>query len=74
MSKKFRFELNREGVRDLMRSDEMVGVLSDLASGCAGKVDGEVDVFIGKNRANVSISSTKRGDDADTALLKAVST
>lgn len=74
MSKKMRFELNREGVRELMRSDEMVGVLSDMASSRAKQVDdGEVDVYIGKNRANVSISSSKSGDDADRALLTAVS-
>lgn len=73
MSKKMRFELNREGVRELMRSDEMVGVLSDVAASRAQQVDGEVDVYIGKNRANVSISSNKRGDDADRALLTAVS-
>ena len=73
MSKKMRFELNREGVRELMRSDEMVGVLSDVAASRAKQVDGELDVYIGKNRANVSISSSKSGDDADRALLTAVS-
>lgn len=73
MSKKMTFVLKREGVRELMRSDEMVGVLSDVAASRAKQVDGELDVFIGKNRANVAISSNKRGDDADRALLTAVS-
>lgn len=73
MSKKMTFTLNREGVRELMRSEAMVGVLSEMASSRAKQVDGELDVYVGKNRANVSISSSKRGDDADRALITAVS-
>ena len=72
MSKKMTFTLNREGVRELMRSEAMVGVLSEMASSRAKQVDGELDVYVGKNRVNVSISSSKRGDDADRALITAV--
>ena len=34
---KIRFELNRAGVRELLRSQEMAAGLSDLAAGIAGR-------------------------------------
>ena len=73
MSKSFKFELNRSGVRELMRSDDMVSVLKGYASEVAGRLDVESDVFIGTNRANVSVEVKSSGDDDDTRLLQAVS-
>lgn len=65
MSKGFEFELNREGVRELMKCAEMQKILKEtgasVVSNCA---EGEykMDMYIGKNRANVKVSA----DDAPT--------
>lgn len=76
MSKKF--ELNRNGVAELMKSPAMIELLRDKARGiqeAAG--DGyEVSSYIGKSRANVSVKTkTKkaiRDNNKNNTLLKAM--
>ena len=76
MSKKF--ELNRNGVAELMKSPAMIELLRDKARGiqeAAG--DGyEVSSFVGTNRANVSVKTkTKksiRDNNKNNTLLKAM--
>ena len=53
------FELNREGVRELMRSSEMQSVLHDIGATAASSLgDGyELSERVGKNRANVQIAA-----------------
>lgn len=76
MSKKF--ELNRNGVAELMKSPAMIELLRDKARGiqeAAG--DGyEVSSYVGKSRANVSVKTkTKkaiRDNNKNNTLLKAV--
>ena len=68
---KFRFELNPAGVRELLRGDPMVSVLKSYAQGVADTV-GDADVFIGVNRANVSVRMKQNGADDDAKLLRAV--
>ena len=59
----FRFELNRAGVRELLQSSEMQGILRDEAekvrSGAEGMTGLEyrADVNVGKNRAVATIAA-----------------
>lgn len=59
MSSKTTFELNYEGVRELLRSDEMKELLTDLAEGIQKRAgDGyEVSPYTGKTRVNVSVGT-----------------
>ena len=76
MSKKF--ELNYNGVAELLKSPAMIEVLRDKARGiqeAAG--DGyEVSSYVGKSRANVSVKTkTKkaiRDNNKNNTLLKAM--
>lgn len=66
MSNKFEFVLNKEGVRELLRSDELGSVLKTFASNGVTAVasidDYEIDEYKGKRRTNVSITAkTERG-------------
>lgn len=78
MSKSLTFKLNRAGVRELMQSDQMVGVLESYAQKAAGSLGSgyEVTTMVGKNRANARIAaatSAARRDNLDNnTLLKAV--
>ena len=51
----FKFVLNRAGVRELMQSQEMVEVLTEFAGQVAERAGEGYDVYIGVNRANVSV-------------------
>lgn len=74
---KTRFVLDSKGVRELMKSQEMQSMLAKKAKEIADRCgDGyESDIYVGKNRANASISAaTKkaRKDNLDNnTLLKA---
>lgn len=76
MSKKF--ELNRNGVAELLKSPAMIEILREKARGiqeAAG--DGyEISSYVGKNRANVSVKTkTKkaiRDNNKNNTLLKAM--
>ena len=51
----FKFVLNRAGVRELMQSQEMQDVLVEFAGQVAERAGDGYDVYIGTNRANVSV-------------------
>ena len=76
MSKKF--ELNRNGVAELMKSPAMIELLRDKARGIqeAAGDGNEVTSYVGKNRANVSVKTkTKkaiRDNNKNNTLLKAM--
>lgn len=75
---KVRFELNRNGVRELMQSNEMQQILRSKAEqvkSAAGE-DYEVTSYVGKNRANASVKVTSNAAYKDNlehnTLLKAL--
>ena len=60
-----KFELNRAGVRELMRSQEMQDVLAGYAGSIAARAGEGYDVHIGPNRANVSVETVTDRARAD---------
>ena len=54
---KVKFKLNRAGVRELMKSQEMMNVVTDYADQIRGRAgEGyEVSQFVGRNRVNASV-------------------
>lgn len=75
---KVRFKLKRAGVRELMKSEEMLGICTEYADGVQSRAgEGyEVTTRIGKNRANASVMAVTykaRKDNYDNnTLLKAL--
>jgi hypothetical protein len=75
---KFKFELNRSGVRELLRSDEMQSLLNEKATGIRNRCgDGfDQDVMVGTNRANAMVWAdsfeAKRKNLKENTILKAV--
>lgn len=75
---KTKFQLNRKGVAELMKSKEMQGILTEYASGVKNRCgDGyEQDIRVGKNRANAMVwaesSKAKRDNMKNNTILKAV--
>jgi len=73
-----KFELNRKGVAELMKSDGMQAVLNDHASSIRNRCgDGyEQDIYVGKNRANAMVRAetlkAKKDNSNNNTLLKAV--
>lgn len=53
----FKFELNKEGVKQLMQSEEMQKVLIGYAKSVQNRAGEGYDVHVGKTRANVSIQT-----------------
>ena len=75
---KFKFELNRSGVRALMQSAEMQSILKDKANNALNSL-GEgykSDTYVGKTRANAMVYADTYQAKADNArnnsILKAV--
>lgn len=74
----YQFELNRDGVRQLMKSAEMKAVLDEVAQHIAESAEGDykVDTLTGRTRANaeVSCASAKTYYDnlRNNTLLKAM--
>lgn len=72
------FKLNRAGVRELMRSQEMQNLLQEKASQIRGRCgDGyEQDMVVGKNRVNVMVwaesAQAKQENSQNNTILKAV--
>ena len=54
-----KIELNREGVRALLKSPEMMDICSELAEEVASRAgDGyETSTYVGKNRVNASVKA-----------------
>ncbi len=79
MSDKLRFELNRAGVRELLRSSEIQAVLeAEAAARAAALGDGyTVNTMVGQNRVNVRIVAESREareeNLRDNTLLTAIS-
>lgn len=75
----FRIELNREGVRELLRSHEMTEICKSHADRIAGRAGSgyEVTTHTGRNRVNASVhASTEeayRDNLKNNTLLKEVS-
>lgn len=72
-AKLIRFELNREGVRELLRSQEMQDVLVEYAQQISDRAGDGYDVFVGQNRANVTVETTTEeayGDNLDNNTLE----
>lgn len=75
---KIKVTLNRKGVAELMKSNEMQTVLMEYATNIKNRCgDGyEQDIHVGKNRANAMVSATTYQARADNmknnTILKAV--
>lgn len=75
---KFRFKLNRKGVRELMQSDEMMAVLKEHGNATlAGLGEGyALSDYVGKTRANISIKAESfkagRENAKNNTILKAL--
>lgn len=75
---KVKFELNREGVRELMLSPEMESGLESIANQVLGRLgDGySTNTHHGKNRINVEVTAdtfqARRENARDNTILKAV--
>ena len=71
-----KFELNKAGVKELLKSQPMVDVLKSYAGQVANRAGDDYDVHVGPNRANVSVETVT--DEAaqdnydNNTLLKAV--
>lgn len=74
----FKFELNSEGVRDLMRSAEMMSICKEYANNALGRLGGgyEVTTHVGQNRCNAQVSAetfkAKRENLKNNSIIKAV--
>lgn len=75
---KFKFELNRSGVRELLQSPEMEAICEEYANNALNSLgDGfEVSTYVGRTRVNASIIATTfeaRKENSETnCILKAV--
>lgn len=75
---KVKFELNREGVRELLRSKEMMDVCQKYANNALGKLgDGyEVTTHTGTNRVNAQVAAVtyaaQKENLSDNTIIKAV--
>ena len=73
-----KFVLNRSGVRELLRSQEMMDVIRDYAQQVADRAgDGYgLSEYVGRNRVNVSIGAETKEASQDNydnnTLLKAL--
>ncbi|MCR8969275.1 hypothetical protein [Facklamia sp. 7083-14-GEN3] len=75
---KFKFKLNQEGVRDLLKSEEMQSILMEKASSARDRCgDGySTSLHVGKNRANASVMAetieARKDNSKNNTILKAV--
>ena len=78
MGKKVKVELNKEGVRALLRSPEMESICREYAENAVAKLGNgyEVGSYTGKNRVNASITAVTpeaiRKNLKSNTVLKAV--
>ena len=74
----FVFKLNRAGVRELLKSSEMQGILKEHATTIKNRAgDGyEQDIHVGRNRANAMVKAetfkARKDNSKNNTLLKAV--
>ena len=75
---KVRFELNKNGVKELMQSADMQSVLKEYANAAVGRLgEGyEVSTYVGSTRANAEVAAVsyaaKSENLKDNSILKAV--
>lgn len=75
---KVKFELNRSGVRDLLRSPEMMSVCKSYADRALGNLGNgyEVSTMTGKNRVNAEIRAesyeAKKDNLKNNSILKSL--
>lgn len=75
---KFKFELNRDGVRDLLRGKAMQEHLGNKTRTAAASCGAgyEASTYVGKNRANASISAeshkAKKDNLKNNTILKSL--
>lgn len=75
---KLKFELNKGGVRNLLRSKEMMDICSEYANNALGRLgDGyEVSTYSGTNRVNAEVYAetyaAKKENLKSNTILKAV--
>ena len=75
---KVKFELNRQGVRDLMKSHEMAEICIGYANDALGRLGGgySVNTHLGQNRFNAEVFAetyqAKRDNLKNNSILKAV--
>lgn len=75
---KFRFELNRAGVRELLKSQEMMNLCKSYADGIRERAgEGfEADTYVGTNRVNAMVypatHEAAKDNMENNTLLKAV--
>lgn len=75
---KFKFELNRAGVKELMQGAEMMGICKGYADNAVASLgDGyEVSTHTGKTRVNASVIATSyeaiKENSETNSILKAV--
>lgn len=75
---KVKFELNWQGVRELMKSKEMMDICSEYANNALARLgDGyEVNTYSGQNRVNAEVYAqsfaAKRENLKSNTILKAV--
>lgn len=78
MAEKYRIELNSEGVRELLKSPEIMAVCKSHASRIAASAGSgyEVTTYTGKTRVNASVHAATeeayRDNLKNNTLLKAV--
>lgn len=78
MADKFKFELNREGVRELMRSPEMMDICKGYADSARSRLGAgyEVTTRTGKSRVNAEVAATtfkaKRDNSKNNTILKSL--
>ncbi|MBP3817199.1 MAG: hypothetical protein J6H31_02755 [Butyrivibrio sp.] len=74
----FKFELNREGVKQLLKSQEMANICDEYANKAVSKLgEGhEVSTHVGRNRVNAEVKATsykaKKANYKENTILKAV--
>lgn len=75
---KVKFELNRKGVADLMKSGNMQSIIKKNASNIRGRAGTgyQQDLYVGKNRVNAHVWAETREAKSDNlkhnTLLKSV--
>lgn len=71
---KVKVVLNREGVREMLRSQEMLDICRNAAAGIQSNYgsDTELSEYVGKSRVNVSVIANYDEASTDNSLLKAV--
>ena len=78
MSNKVKVTLNKAGVREMLKSDEMMAICSEHASTIMQRCGPgyEMDTYTGKNRVNARVTASTYQAKADNmrnnTLLKAV--